>query len=117
MKKKNSRVRPLITGQKVLTWFCVYPIGNKTENRKLFYFLFSFLFLISLICAVAMSAVFFFRYISVDLEECLHSLFQIAAGMSGCYMIIVAFFMRFKFKRMFENLEKIYEESKRIFLI
>lgn len=78
--KNSTMMQPMITNQKALTWLCVLSFDKETKKQKCFYFLFSFVFYISLIFSVANSAAFFVRYVSVDLELTLHSVFQIAAG-------------------------------------
>lgn len=112
MPKQFSIHRPIVTGQKVLTWFCVYPFDGVTQRQKILYFSFTFIFHICLVCGEIASAIFFMRFVSIDLELCFYAIFQIAAITCIILMLMVAFLSRFKLKRLFKNLEKIYKWSK-----
>lgn len=52
------------------------------------------------------------KYVSVDLENSLYALFQIAAYGMQVYLIIIGFILWSKFSRMFPILQQIYDDSK-----
>lgn len=106
-------MKPLVTTKKFLTWLCICPLDeNSNKSKKLFCIAFSVIFIGNQVVAFAGSLTFFLKYVSIDLEVCLYALFQLAAEVGVMYMIIVAFIHRFKIAALFENLSKIYDESK-----
>lgn len=63
-------------------------------------------------CAVIASAIFFLKFVSVDLNQSLYAMFQIAAYTNVTYIYIAAFLLRHKITAVFDSLTEIYEESK-----
>lgn len=111
-------MKPLVLAANALRWFCVFPAAESTSRpQKLCYFLFTLVFYITLFGAVVPSAVFFLRFVTVNLPECLYSVFQVSAGISGVFMVIFAMLSKQKIKKFFIALERIYDESKKRFTI
>lgn len=106
-------MKPLETNKKVLTWLSICPLDkNANWNQKLVRIAFSFVFIGNQVVAFAGSLTFFLKYVSVDLEQCLYALFQLAAEVSVMYMLTIAFVQRYKITALFDNLSKIYDASK-----
>lgn len=102
-------MKPLVTCELVLTWFCVYPVDD--AQQKTIWKVFSVATVVSLLSGWVGSAIYFGKYFSVDLEACLYAMFQISAVSSGLYMYIISFYTRHKIKAFFEHLSDIYDES------
>lgn len=106
-------MNPLIIDQQVLSWFCVCLTSDtKSVGSRIASITFSFSCLIANACAVAASATFFAKFVSIDLEESLYALFQITAYSQVVYIYIMAFILRHKVTAIFGNLLKIYNTSK-----
>lgn len=63
-----------------------------------------------IICAVIASGIFFLEYRSIDLETSLYALGQIAAYLNVLYMFVIIFLSRPKIKKIFNDLENIYDK-------
>lgn len=109
-------MKPLVTQQRVLTWFCLCPFPDGTSNwQKLKYIFFSAILITNEISSISSSSAHCLRYISVDLKESLFSLFQIAASSSVLYQIIIALFSKHRIFGIIQGLNRIYDESKELF--
>lgn len=106
-------MKPLVTNRRVLTWFCICPFDPNTSVLKKTFFgiLTLFLFASALSGAIS-SIVFFVHNVSIDLENSLYSVLQIAANSNLSYLYLVAFFSREKISLFLATLEEIYQESK-----
>lgn len=106
-------MKPLITNQRILIWMCAYPT-KRTDDifQRLSHILFSiFVFLTNISCFTA-SIAYFLKYATSDLNETLYATIQIAASFPMITVSLMIFFLRNKFKALFENLNKIYDHSK-----
>lgn len=105
-------MKPLVMNQRVLRWLSVCPADeNDNKRKKNGYIAFSIVIIILIMCGLTSSAVYFFKSLSVNLEECLYSLCQILADLSAFYTIICALLSRQKINAIFTSLSTIYEAS------
>lgn len=106
-------MKPLVTNRRALTWFCILPLDSNTSilKRALFIMLTVFLYT-SVFTGVMSSVIFFANNVSVDLENSLYSVMQIAGFSNMLYLYVVAFVSRKRINRFLVTLDEIYEESK-----
>lgn len=106
-------MKPLAMNQRMLALLCVLPIDEAaTIKEKLACFLFSSVAIFTIYTSLTSSAVFFVKFVSIDLEESLYSLFQVASIFATANAIGIAALMRHRIPPMFANLTKIYDERK-----
>lgn len=105
-------MRPLVTQQRVLTWFCLCPApGGTCKFLKLKYILIcGILMLNQSICFLSCSA-FFFMFLSTNLKESLFALFSMAANSSVPHQMIIALFSQHRILNVIESLSEIYDAS------
>lgn len=104
---------PLETNRLILTWLCVYPADeNATELHKILRLLFGIgVFVANLLVFIA-SIVFLVKFASIDIEEALFSVIQLAGTSNIIYVSVIIFVVRHKFVGLFKSLDKIYEQRK-----
>lgn len=95
----------------VLLWIFPSP-DNKSILFKIRNIIFGLMALISVMTPFVTSIAYVFKYVSVDLENSLYALFQIAGYGCQIYLIIIGFILWSKFSRMFPILQQIYDDSK-----
>lgn len=116
-KKKNIfivcfEMGPLATNQRVLTWLCICPFDQDASIWKKSFFIILTLFLFTFeVSSWVSSIIFFVTNVSVDLENCLYAVFQIAATSGLIYMWMVAFISRKRINQFLGTLANIYDES------
>lgn len=104
-----SNMKPLVTGQKVLTWLCVWPTNETTsKHQKIAYKSFTLAVIIILSTTISASATFFVTNFQISLEEALYSLFVIIVESTTLYLLIVAILNWKKVVTIFEKLSEIY---------
>lgn len=107
-------MKPLVTNQQVLTWLCICKNETSSRMEKLAHISFSVFVSVFLFWGDLSSLMFFIKFATVDLEESLYALFQVA-GLSGMvYLIFVVPFSRHAIAATFDSLSKIYDASKQI---
>lgn len=112
-----SKQRPMETNRRMLIWVSVIPAGKNVDTvKRIFYKILSFGIFATVLCVSIASCAYYFKYASIDIQKSLYALAQIAAFTSMTYAIIVTFFIRRRFPPIFENLYKICEASKTLFL-
>lgn len=106
-------MQPLATSQQVMTWLCMCPAEESTsKKRRLCYVAFSIIVSIITFAALLTSIVFFIKYLSIDFEAALYTIFQIAAESAVLNLIIVALINRQRIAAIFTELTKLYASSK-----
>lgn len=116
-----SKIRPLHTTRRVLTWLCLYPADKNTSKlTKLAYIIVSSIVFTTCLYCSASSIVYFMKYVSTDSEEALYALILCIGVLPLIIAILIAFALRHKITVIFEKLTNIYDERKknllRIFL-
>lgn len=109
-------MNPLKTSQRVLAWLCICPF-DESANKRTKIIIFALSIFAANLCSVAASVAFFFTFVSINLEESLYSILQIAAYFYVTYAMIMTFISRRKFNTIFEKLSKIFDTSKNPFKI
>ncbi|XP_055307926.1 odorant receptor 85c-like [Sitodiplosis mosellana] len=103
---------PLATSRLMLTWHCVCPAGDSTnEWLKLAHVPFISLILIAQWSAVASSFAFFMKFISTDLETALYAVFQMAAFSPAVYSIFVTLLLRRDINDLLDQLSQFYRDA------
>lgn len=102
---------PLKLHQRVWT-ICVHSDQeNMTTMKRLGCILFTiFLFLSSLSLEIA-SIAFVIEFVSIDMENSLHSIFHLTAFASANYALVNGLFLRKKMTAIFKELVKIHNKS------
>lgn len=111
-------MKPLAASSRMLIWFCVFSANKiSTSNLiwKILHNIFTVAVFIGNICTLTTSTTFFVKFISLDLEQALYSLFQIVGSASILYLMVVTFFQKQKINILFEHLSAIYDKSMEFF--
>lgn len=106
------KMKPLVKLQRVFTWLSVIPDENASSFKKLCYTAFTAIIFTSLFTYCFFSLVFISRNISVDLQKCLHALFQATATGALVYVMIVGCFSLREVRDIFKSLQAIYDTCK-----
>lgn len=105
-------MQPLILSRQLLTWHCLcYEKGSPVWKQLIRIVLSASAFLMNLSC-VPTSILYVLKFLSVNLEESLYALFQVAACTSAAYVVAIAFRMRYRTANLFKMLEDIYNSRK-----
>lgn len=103
----------LATTQQVLTWLGIVPTDESVGKwKKLFYTGLSSSILVVIVSHVIASAIFFWKFHSMDLEVSLYTFYQVASWTSAVYIFVAAFVLRQQFIAIFVGLSDIYRASK-----
>lgn len=104
---------PLSINRRVLTWFCLYPSKDETnQGQKPIYIVFSvFIFLVN-VCSLTASTVFFYQFMNIDLEESLYSLFQVMGLFGGICILITSYLFRNQIVTVLNGLDDLYNSRK-----
>lgn len=109
----NVKLIPLEAYREVMTWLGFYPFENGTsQSKKWICIMFGWgVFFVNAAACVS-SVIFFFKYVSIDLEESLYSAIQIfGVGGITCLMIS-SFLLRKTIFSIFQQLSEFYEIRK-----
>lgn len=113
IEKFSGKMMPLETNRRILILFCLYPFDKNTRpHLKLLYTIFSLSIFLINVCALVSSTVFFFKFLSINLEESFYSLFQITGIFGVICLVINAYFSRNKILEIFNGLTDIYDACK-----
>lgn len=105
-------MNPLESIQRGLHWLCVFPFQkDTTTTKKIVYIFFTLNIFFLHLCALAASAAFIIKFISIDMQRSVFALLQFGTFFSTMYSIIVAFFVREKIIGIFKKISKIYRAS------
>lgn len=104
-------MKPLKTSQQIFALLCAHPTEEDNEKLpKICYSIFSATVFTLLLTAVVSSIAYFVKFVSIDLESSLYALFQIVATWPMLNGMSIVFFMKFKMRALFENLQNVYEK-------
>lgn len=113
IRRINSKMTPLETNRRILTWLCIYPVNeNASEQHKILRSLFGIGVFVANLMVFIVSIVFLVKFASTDIEEALFSVIQLAGTGNILYVSIIIFIVRHKIVGLFKSLDKIYEERK-----
>lgn len=111
--KKKSKMRPLEIQQQIFTWIYLCSPNEVTSIWiKIIYFILFVIVFLGNFTSWAGALAFIIKYVSVDLENSLYAVFQLCAVGSVSYILIAAFFLRFRINDIFKQLTEIYDASK-----
>lgn len=106
-------MQPLEMNRRVLRWFCLYPANDDADRgMKLFYVMNAVVHIMVSLAGISASAVFFWKWVSIDIELALYAFWQIVLHVMLTYAFTVLLFSRSKIKWTFETLFTIYDTSK-----
>lgn len=100
---------PFPQSQKYLQLLFMYPTDSKWMKRG--QIICSASILIGNFVTMIMSMVFFFKFILIDIESSIGSVYQISATINSTYGCAFLFLSRHKIKHMLQSLTRIYEAS------
>lgn len=107
--------KPLSSIQQTLSWFCVCPFdGSPSCWKRNARLLFTIMILVINVGALASSTVFFYKYLSTNLEGSLYALSIIIAFGGMFYVALIALLMRQKVTAALGSLASICNESKKL---
>lgn len=106
----------LLTNQRVLRWLFVYSVVDETITKrvKFVHGITTFGILVAHFCAVSAGISFFIKFVTIDLERSLFSLFNILGDISVTYISIFLLLKRRKIVVVFKKMSDIYEASKKV---
>lgn len=100
---------PFPQSQKYLQLLFMYPTDSKWMKRA--QIICSASIFIGNFVTMIMSMVFFFKFILIDIESSIGSVYQISATINSTYGCAFLFLSRHKIKHMLQSLTRIYEAS------
>lgn len=110
---KINSMRPLSKPQIILSLFCVWSINEPIcVWKKICCVFFSLTVFITNICGLIASAVFFHKFVSVNLEMSLYAIFPVFGFLISSYVIVFMCISRHKLATLFDKLTQIYDASK-----
>lgn len=111
------KIQPLHTTVQVLTWLCLLP-PEKTINKwtKFGYHFTTFTVVTISLATLPTSVAYFLKFLYIDLEKTFYAIFQIIGIGLLDITILISYCLRHKITLIFDKLNGIYAESKRIFL-
>lgn len=108
-------MKPFVTNKRVLQWLYVYPLNaNASKWMKWACVVFALFVFTSLLVSLISSAVFFWKFVSNDLELALFALYQVAGAGSVGYVVLIAFIMRKEITTTIDQLPDIYSVCKNL---
>lgn len=106
-------MKPLVTLQRILSWLHLCPEEENIHwRKKLAYIICVSTIFVVISSLAASSAVFFVKFVSIDLKQSLFAVFQVIASSSVLCILIIAFFWSHKISAILEDLSAIYDECK-----
>lgn len=106
-------MQPLETNQRTLTWLYAFPSNEgATKWEKISYFMVTASVIVAHFCAMISGGFFIAKFVSIDLEVAIYSLFHTIAFSNMFYKSIITVLLRHKLQGIFKSLSKIYNESK-----
>lgn len=111
-KELSSKMIPLPTTKRVLTWLCLCPPNKSTTTttKRIFnYVLFTLLVFAFILSSMAAGFTFSFKFVSIDLKPSLFTFLVVAQLAATIYGLIVAFFLRHKVAAIFDGLTAIHD--------
>lgn len=112
-----SKMEPLATNKRLLILFSgYYSKDNIPKWRQRANAFFTFTVFAAIIYGIIVSAAFFLKYVSIDLERSLYAIIQISAMSSAVYTIVFVLFSRRRITTVLDDLAEIYRESETVHL-
>lgn len=109
----QNNMKPLVTNQRILRWFCVFPTNETIKLReKISYVLFTSIALAVTVGAIVSSGAFFVKHLRTDFKESLYALFQVVSLFGSVNAILAILLSRRKLDTIFTQLSTIYKERK-----
>lgn len=106
-------MKPIEKIRQIFTWLCLHPFDETTPlGQRILYNIFGSSVFISNVYALITSVAFFLKFLSVDMEECLFTLFQIFGYLGVTYATVAIFLQRNSISKIFQQLANIYKERK-----
>lgn len=103
---------PLQTSQRMLKWFCILPPDESTSKiQATIHSVFALLNCASVICVIAASFSYFWKFVQTDLSESLYAIYQVAAFIPLMNGLSVTFLQRRNITNIFVKLSEIYEKG------
>lgn len=106
-------MKPLETSRRVLMWLCGFPPDESAGKwLKIAYVIFTSSIVMDHLLSLIAGAIFIHKNVSSNFEDTLFSLFHTVGSLSMLYQSVVIVFMRRNLTAIFEELSRIYNESK-----
>lgn len=103
-------MKPLLTCQRVFSWIYIDSVDEiQIWWQKLIKIVIKCFLPIIPVCALILVSVSFFKSLSIDIEQSLYSLFQIAASLISLNAGLVIYFTGYKISDVFRCMTKIYK--------
>lgn len=111
-------MKPIERIREIFTWLCLKSFDETiTFGWKALYTLCGSTVFLSNVYALITSVGFFLKFLSVDVEECLFTLFQIFGYLGVIYATVAIFLQRDKITKIFQTLTDIYKQCNGIISI
>lgn len=111
-----SKMTPLETHKRIYKMMSVYPLDKDSSKWKTLACIIFVLFIsISEITCFVASASFVMKFVSTDLEQSLHALFQFIYYTCATFYTLHSVISRRKFRLVFDKLTEIYRKCKNKF--
>lgn len=108
----HANMRPLATAQRIFSWFCIGPFDEPSTGKEIARVVFVVFLPISVVSCKVSSVLFFFKYISTDLNGSIFALLQIAMYFGLIYTMVAVASSRRELLAIFDSLSKIYDACK-----
>lgn len=106
------KMKPLEISQRIFTWiYLCSPDEAISPWRKIMHFVSFVIVFLGNFTSWAGALAYIISYVSIDLEGSLYAVFQLCAVGSVSYILIAAFFLRFRITAIFKQLTEIYDAS------
>lgn len=106
-------MNPLQTNQRVLRLFFVFSDKKINKSERLSYALTTLIILIAHLCAVLSAMCYFFKFMMIDFERSLSSLYNIFGSINVTYIAVVLLIQRRPIVAIFNKISEIYKKSKK----
>lgn len=113
----SAKMNPLSQNREWLVWLSVCSTEkNESRKKKIQRYAFTLATILGIILPLIASVVFFFKFISTNLERALNAISVSIGLFCSLYIIFVALFARQKITEIFDNLSQLYESCKSFFV-
>lgn len=113
LNRNISKIQPLVTIQKLMTWLSIFPAGDSTApEQKWAYLLNTLIVSIILLICLTSSWAYILKFYSTDFNGAAFAFMVTIATFGFVYMLIVVILMRHQIVNIFTNLSIIYKTRK-----
>lgn len=106
-------MKPLAILRNVLTWMSVLPTDEHTSKwQRVVLKIIPMLLISGILSSLTSSSVFFWKFVSIDLEVSLYALIQVMGQLNMFNIVVVTLLSRHKIQAMFSNLDNIFNAIK-----